>query len=76
MNDAPANGTCLLSISDDDDDDNYNGTIYALNTLVSVGCTGWEDDDWPLSYHFIIADGMLYSYRRIYTCALKFNEQP
>ena len=53
MNDAPLNGSCKITT------DSENGDVYALETLVTVTCDKWFDKDDPLTYRFVLNDGML-----------------
>ena len=60
MNDAPSNGSCVVSVTGDRDNSTTRNIIYALESLVVVKCSNWEGNDLPLRYHFSIDDGMLY----------------
>lgn len=51
MNDVPNSGNCSILSSEN------NESVYALTTLTTVECEGWQDNDMPLTYEFGIAHG-------------------
>ena len=61
VNDAPANGSCLLYVNGSEYNDHTADKIeiYALTTQVDVNCSGWQDEDSPpFEYTFEIFDGI------------------